>query len=122
RVVEAVTAVLPDAKEASGPRFRQLDGDPLQLTLSPGELSLTTPYWFEGPEAAAMVDQLRRVATAVEQATGLTAYDPQAGRAFLADGDREAAATFDRAAETLRQVVAERGTSRPTPRWAFWRR
>ena len=58
----------------------------MQLTMHPGEISLTTPYWFEGNEAERVVEKLRQVSAAVEGATGLVAYDPQADAPFLSEG------------------------------------
>ena len=123
RVVDAVTAVVADVEETGGHGHRQLDdGVGIQLTMSPGELSVTTPYWFEGPDAERVVEKLRRVATAVESATDLVAYDPQADAAFLGDGSDKAAASFDRAAVALRALGDQSPTRARSPRWAFWRR
>lgn len=55
----------------------------IQLMMFPSEIALTCPYWHEG-EAADEVDaKLRRIATAIEQITGLGCYDPQSGGPFL---------------------------------------
>ncbi|MGB3411246.1 MAG: hypothetical protein WBA45_08600 [Microthrixaceae bacterium] len=123
QVVGAATAVIPDAEEIGGGGYRQLDdGVGIQVSLFPGELSITTPYWYEGQDAERVVEKLRQVATAIESVTDLVAYDPQADAPFLGDGDTMAVASFDSAAVVLRDL----GTSSPTrsavPRWEFWRR
>jgi hypothetical protein len=104
----AVEPLLPGAEEFAGESHRELndDGSGIQLSLSHRELSLTIPYWYSGPDAQAMVERLRAVAIAVEGATGLTAYDPQADGPFLGDGERSAAATFDQVQAALRPSEA----------------
>jgi hypothetical protein len=105
---EAVWAVvgplLPGAEEFTGDGRRELSdvGSGMQLALSHGELSLAIPYWYSGPEAQAMVERLRAVAAAVERATNLTAYDPQADAPFLGEGEQTAVATFDQIEAALR--------------------
>jgi hypothetical protein len=96
-VREQVRPLLPHAEEFTGESHRELSDDAsgIQLSLSHGELSLATPYWYSGPAAQAMVDRLRAVAIAVETGTGLTAYDPQADAPFVSGGDRTATAIFD---------------------------
>lgn len=123
RIVDAVTDVLPDLEPSEGDRFRQLDdGEALQLTMFPGELSITTPYWFDGEDAERVVQRLRRVAAAVEGATDLVTYDPQADAPFLGNDAATAVGTFDRMAVAIDELTAQRPTSARAPRWAFWRR
>jgi hypothetical protein len=125
RVVGAVTAVIPEAEEideVDGAAHRQLDdGVAIQVNMLPGALSITTPYWFEGRQAAAVVERLRQAADAIERVTDLVAYDPQAGAAFLDAGSARAVASFDSAAVALRDLGAKNRSSRAAPRWAFWR-
>jgi hypothetical protein len=99
-----VKPLLPGAEEFSGDGRRELSdgGSGIQLALSHGELSLTIPYWYSGPEAHAMVERLRAVAAAVEGVTQLTAYDPQADAPFLGEGEQTAVATFDQVEAALR--------------------
>ena len=89
-VLERVRPLLPNGQVFEGERHRQLSDDAtgIQLSLSPGELSLTVPYWYDGPDAQQMVSRLRDLANAVEPATGLTAYDPQADAPFINAGER----------------------------------
>jgi hypothetical protein len=103
-VLNHVRPLLPNAEEFTGESHRELSDDAtgMQLSLAPGELSLTIPYWYSGPEAQAMVERLRSVALAVETATGLTAYDPQADAPFIRAGEQTAAATFDQVDASLR--------------------
>lgn len=124
RIVAAVVVLVPEGEVFDNGRSRTFDdGKALQLSMYPGEVSLTTPYWFEGDEAERIVERLRSIAAAIEDATGLIAYDPQAGAAFLESGANQAAETFDRVrgymAEHL-DVSAERPSSHS--RWRFWRR
>ena len=105
----SVQPLLAGAEEFSGESFRELSHDAtgIQLRLSPGELSLTVPYWYSGPDAQELVARLRSVAAAVEHATGLTAYDPQADAPFLGAGEDTAAATFDQVDAALRSPRSE---------------
>jgi hypothetical protein len=108
-VLDRIRPLLPDADEFSGESHRELSDDAtgMQLLLAPGELSLTIPYWYSGPEAQAMVDRLRAVALTVEAATGLTAYDPQADAPFIQSGEQTAAASFDQVDASLRSSAAQ---------------
>ncbi|WP_329475197.1 hypothetical protein OG555_26215 [Kribbella sp. NBC_01484] len=98
RVKAAVGPVLADASEFAVSTSRQLNDDAtgIQISMVPGELSLTVPYWYTGPDAERIVGILHEVAAAIEQATGLTAYDPQAEAPFLGEGEYGAARTLDR--------------------------
>ena len=124
RIVDAVSSVIADVEQFEGDRYRQLDdGVGMQLTMFPGELSINSPYWFEGDEAERVVEKLRQVSLAVEGVTGLVAYDPQAEAAFLADGSSTAAATFDRVGAAMREHLSvDESTPPARPWWAFWRR
>lgn len=99
----AVAADLPAAEEHLGARHCELSdaATGIQLSLFPGdEVALSVPYWHEGPAAEQVVATLRAVVARVEEVTGLTAYDPQAGAPFLGAGEATAAETFDRVATT----------------------
>ncbi len=124
RIAGAVLDVVPDAEMFEGDRYRQLDdGVGMQLTMYPGELSVTTPYWFEGDDADRVVEKLRRVASAIESVTDLVAYDPQAEAAFLDEGSDAAPATFDHVATAMREHLGVPDKRQPPRRrWAFWRR
>ncbi len=113
RVKVALIRVLPDAEEFVSETNRELtDGATgIQVSIFSGELSLTVPYWYAGPEAQRMVGILRSVASAIEKASGLTAYDPQADAPFLEGGEHSAASTFDHARSSLEAPV--RRDSRP---------
>jgi hypothetical protein len=112
-----VRPLLPRAEEFTGESHLELsDADSgIQLSLSHRELALTTPYWYSGTDAQAMVDRLRSVAIAVETATGLTAYDPQADAAFVSDGDATAAAAFDQVAAAVRPGAERSAHRRAAP-------
>lgn len=90
----------------------------LQLSMFPSEIALSVPYWYDGDEAVSVERLLRDVAAAVERATGLTAYDPQADAAFLATEPGAAADTFDHVSERM----AELGVERSPTRVPWWRR
>jgi hypothetical protein len=127
-VLERVRPLLPDAEEFADKSHRELSDDAtgIQLSIAPGELSLSIPYWYSGPEAEAMVERLRSVAVAVEAATGLTAYDPQADAPFVQWGERTAAAAFDQVNATLRggeaAAVRSADVDQPKRRRGLFRR
>lgn len=124
RVVAAVAPIVPEGEVFKHERSQTFDdGVGLQLSMYPGEISINTPYWFDGEEAENVVDRLRAVAAAVEEATGLVTYDPQSGGAFLESGAAEAPATFDRIhAFMANELGAQPVTNTKRPRWMFWRR
>jgi hypothetical protein len=132
RVKTALSSLLPNAEESVGERHRELTDEvtAIQVSMFSGELSLTVPYWHTGAEAERVVGMLRDVAVAVEEATGLTAYDPQADAPFLGEGEHSAAGTFDRTHASLAERVrgdlpadsasySTRGAGR---RGSFWSR
>ena len=102
-VQAGVLALLPDAGIFQADAHRELSDDAtgVQVSLFHGELSLTVPYWYNGPDAQRLVALMRRVVLAIEEATGLTAYDPQADAPFIGSGDGVAAGTFDRVHDAL---------------------
>jgi hypothetical protein len=115
RVKAGLTDVLPGAEEFVSATHRELthDATGIQVSIFSGELALSVPYWYTGPDANRVVGVLRAVAAAVEQATGLTAYDPQADAPFLGEGEHSAALIFDHAHGSLRTAVqraSETGT------------
>ena len=119
RVVAEVEPILDGIAIHRGDAFFELDhaATGMQLTMFPGELALSIPYWFEGDEAAAVERQLRDVAAAVERATGLTAYDPQADAAFLATAPGDAAGTFDQVRQRMAELGVEGSAPPPRPWW-----
>ncbi len=123
-VTQAVLAVLPEAEVSNADRCRQVDdGGVVLLSMFPGEISINTPYWFEGEQAKQAVDRLKTVAEAIEEATGLVAYDPQSDSAFLGGGADTAPATFDRIRDFMANELGVEPVAAPKrPRWAFWRR
>lgn len=98
-VKAGLTSVLPNAEEFVSATNRELThgATGIQVSIFDGELCLSVPYWYTGPDAQRMVGILRAAAAAVEQATGLTAYDPQADAPFLGDGEHSAASVFEQA-------------------------
>ena len=125
-VEAAVKSVVPDAELFVGENHRELSDEAtgLQLSLFPGELSLSVPYWYEGPEAERMTETLRRLARVVEEATGLVAFDPQANEPFLGGGDTTAAKTFQDVHDTFveRGIQPGQAVAPPPTKRPFWRR
>jgi hypothetical protein len=79
----------------------------IQVSIYGGELGVTAPYWYAGADAERLVGVLRAVASKIEQATGLTAYDPQAEAPFLGEGENDAVDMFDAARHVLTEHVEE---------------
>ena len=124
RLVAAVRPVVPEGEVFEDERSRVFDdGVGLQINMFPGEISINTPYWFDREQAEPVVQRLRAVARAIEGATGLVAYDPQAEAAFLDSGAESAVATFDKVHAFLETKLGtpEPEAERPS-RWRFWRR
>jgi len=127
RAVEAaLRTVIPDADLFVGEDNRELSDEAtgLQLSMFVGEISLSVPYWYEGPEAERMTETLKAVARAVEEATGLVAFDPQADAPFLDGGDTTAASTFQEVHDSLvsRGIRTGEAAPPPRPKRPFWRR
>lgn len=126
KVVEAVTGVLDGTATYANDSCYELDHPEtgLQLSYFPGQLALTIPYWYDGDAAVAVEQRLRDIVGAIESATGLVAYDPQAGEEFLATGSGAAAATFDHIATQLAEEVARpiEPVPQDSPRQPWWRR
>ena len=126
KIVAAVSDVVDGTETHANESCYELDhhATGMQLSYFPGEIALTIPYWYDGDDAVAVEQQLREVAAAIEQTTGLTAYDPQADDAFLSTGTGSAAATFDHVAARL----TEHGVRPPPPaprsstKQPWWRR
>ncbi len=127
RAVEAAfRTVFPDADLFVGEDNRELSDEAtgLQLSMFVGEVSLSVPYWYEGPEAERMTETLKAVARAVEEATGLVAFDPQADEPFLDGSDATAASTFQDVHDSLvsRGIRTGEAVPPPQPKQPFWRR
>jgi hypothetical protein len=121
RIKSGVMPLAPGWEEATGEKFRELSSDSagMQVSMSPGEVSLNVAYWHTGDDAKGIVSQLRRIAAVIEEATGLEAYDPQAGGPFIESDDAAAASTFDQSAAVLRTRLADREPSARKRRWPF---
>lgn len=91
----------------------------LQLTMTPGELAMSVPYWHTDDAAVDVTALLRQVAEIVERETGLVAYDPQADDGFLTAGADHAAATMTTVRERMETHL---GASAPQPPTPWWRR
>ncbi len=104
---QRVRSILPDLDLFEGERNKELthEGSGLQLSMFPGEISVTVPYWYEGAEARADAETLRSIASVVEEVTGLTAYDPQSEQPFLEGGADSAPQVF----QQVHDSFADRG-------------
>jgi hypothetical protein len=113
RIKGALESVIPDAKEFAGETNRELDDDAtgIQVYMFAGELIVTVPYWYTGSDAERVVEVLGQIAAKVEEATGLTAYDPQADAPFLGEGQSSAASTFERAHRALGDTIQSDASS-----------
>jgi hypothetical protein len=112
-----VAVLLPGAETFQGPAHRELSDDAtgIQVSLFHGELGLAVPYWYSGPDAQRLIALLRSVVLAIEDETGLTAYDPQAAAPFIGSGDAAAAETFNRVHEVLASRAGEASAAELTP-------
>ena len=124
-VANELRRLLPDAEVFESERVRELtdEGSGIQVSLFPGELVLSVPYWHSGDEADQMVELLRQLARAIEAASGLVAYDPQASAPFIGDGDATATSSFDLVHRSLagpREENSDDGTAQQSR--SRWRR
>jgi len=122
-VEAAFRSLIPGAEVFVGDDHRELSDleTGLQLSMSPGEISLSVPYWYEGAGAEQMTDTLRDVVHAVEEATGLVAFDPQANEPFLGGGDASAARTLEEV-HGFARGIGEGPEAPPAKKQPFWRR
>ena len=123
RIHAAATAAIPDLEDAASDRHRELDhmATGMQLSMYPGEIALTVPYWHTDEEAAAVTDLLRTLVEIVERETGLVAYDPQADGPFLGVGDASAAETMTDVRHRMETVLGEQPGVAQTQR-PWWKR
>ncbi len=86
-----------------GPPSWSLTHPPTGIDVSylQGEWSMTVPYWSDGDGAEEVVRQVHALASIVEAATGLTAYDPQLGEPMKI-GDNQ---TIQKATGIFNQVA-----------------
>jgi len=65
----------------------------IQFIASPGECSLSVPYWHQGADAEQVMAKVFALADAVESETGLEAYDQQLDKSVreMTEADRGAA-------------------------------
>lgn len=120
RLESKLHEVLPAAEVFEGDRNRALtdEASGIEFSLFPGELSLSVPYWYDGPEAERLVGVLRQIAEIVEAESGLIAFDPQADAPFLEESDGDAARTFDFIHESLaNQGIKAIPSTKPKSRW-----
>lgn len=81
RILPHARAILGEIEEFVSDSTRELS-DPatgVQLSILPGEISITVPYWRTDQDDVAVMEKVYAVARAVEAETGLEGYDPQLG-------------------------------------------
>jgi hypothetical protein len=111
-LVAALRAALPALEDNTGDvaganEAHLLDPDGCEVSVYPTSASVSFPYW-DSLDAAALVQDLARVAGVVEEHTGWRMYDPQQ-EAWIdplrdADGFRDA---FDHGRAIIRDIAAE---------------
>jgi hypothetical protein len=102
-----------DHIELNGPE----DGPGMQIVLFPGTASIAIPFWHEGSEAVAVIDQVRRYARVMVAEGGYRILDPQLNRIcddlaeIRADVLRNYAGVVDRLPEIVERVQRKLGES-----------
>jgi hypothetical protein len=98
------------------------EGDPaIQLTVFSDHVSINFPYWYTGPEADTLFDQLEDYLRVIREAVGYFAFDPQTDRVF--DPAKESLGShdsYDRIAEDLPAIIARELKKEQKPWWKFW--
>jgi hypothetical protein len=108
----AWAAILGVARDLLGDVDVHRDDDGFLLTHEPSGIqasydgaaaAISVPYRYTGPDARAVVAQIYALGRAVEEATGLSGYDPQLDGALaeVADDPTPAVRVFDSVAATL---------------------
>ncbi|RKN16170.1 hypothetical protein D7147_24090 [Micromonospora musae] len=114
---EAWAHIVAEARQLLGDvdaQLLQLDHEPtgIQLSLYGDEAGITVPYWYQGPDAAAIVKLIYQLGLIVERHTRLVGYDGQVGLAVAeaADQPHLAVSIFDQVARSF----ARRGIASPS--------
>lgn len=92
RIVPHARAILGEIEEFTSESQRELSHDAtgVQLSIFPGEISITVPYWHSDEDSVTVMEKVYALARAVEDETGLEGYDPQLGEP-IRDASRVAA-------------------------------
>lgn len=92
RIVPHARAILGEIEEFTGESERELShhATGVQLSIFPGEISITVPYWHSDEDSVSVMEKVYALARAVEDETGLEGYDPQLGEP-IRDAPRSAA-------------------------------
>lgn len=79
RILPHAKSILGEIEEFTGESKRELShpATGLQLSIFPGEISITVPYWQSDEDSVAVMEKVYGLARAVEDETGLEGYDPQ---------------------------------------------
>jgi hypothetical protein len=90
-VVLRAADILGQVDDYRGPRHCELahPATGLRLTLYGTDGRLTLPYWYDGTVARKVCDMANRLARAVEDETGLAAFDTQQGQPLSAMAGEE---------------------------------
>ena len=140
RILPHARRILGEIEEFEGDTNRELSHPEtgLQLSIFPGEISITVPYWHADDDAVAVMEKVYALARAVEDETGLEGYDPQldepvrdsrrpVATATLSDTSEQvdsggfySGATMDKADLNTEQESV-RSSPRPRRWWEFWK-
>lgn len=122
RIEAGFVAALPKAETCEDDSVREISDldSGMQLSMHPGEIALSVPYWHTGDDAAEITDLMRCVVELVERETGLVAYDPQADGPFLAEGIDSAPTTMTDVHDRMAAHLRDDATAPERRSW--WRR
>ncbi|MEQ8766193.1 MAG: hypothetical protein RL885_19910 [Planctomycetota bacterium] len=89
----------------------------MQVFLYGSSAGMCIAYSHDGPDTERVMRTAFEVARIIEESSGLSAYDPQAGRGLFEgeQPEREAAAEMGQTSRALTEVDSKRW-------WQFWRR
>lgn len=101
--------------ELNGPE----DSNGIQIALFDDEVSLTVPYWHQGPAARRVFEEIWSYLEIIQREGGFFAYDPQIERVVDLETDFEASlACYDR----VSRDVARQFPKQPSKKWwEFWK-
>lgn len=143
RILPHARAILGDIEEFATEVVREISDEAtgVQLSIHPGEISITVPYWHGDEDSFAVMQKVYALAYAVEAETGLEGYDPQldepisdaaqsAAHATLSTTSRDVqSGELSSRSGTAQQPSAEErpaeqqaaAPERPRRWWEFWK-
>jgi hypothetical protein len=138
RVLPRARSILGEIEEFTGESKRELlhPSTGVQLSIFPGEISITVPDSHADVDAVALMEKVYALAHAVEAATGLEGYDPQLGEpirdtaygqspndTFTDEPEDDATGFHSGTRLRTEEFQAEQQAARATTRrwWEFWK-